>query len=102
MIRKQTALLLAAFALAALAFAGPAAQAFTSGSQSSSGSEGASNFSDPDEQVVHFGGARGEAQLASGPAASQADGYRPGQKRDLSGPLFRTLQKPIIGDGGYR
>jgi len=101
MIRKQTALLLAAFALAALAFAGPAAQAFTSGSQSSSGSEGASNFSDPDEQVVHFGGVRGEAQLASGPS-SQADGTRPGQKRDLSGPLFRTLQKPIIGDGGYR
>ena len=104
MTSKQTILLFAAFAfaIAAVALAGPAAQAFTVGAQSSSGSEGSSEFVDPDEQVANFGGVNGSSQqLASGPTY-QTDGYRPGQRRDLSGPLFRTLKSPIVGDGGYR
>jgi hypothetical protein len=100
---KQTILLFAAFAfaIAAVDSTGRAAQAFTTGSQSSSSSAQSSQFTDPDEQVVHFGGAPGEAQFASGPSYRAGD-YRPGQKPDLSGPLFRSLQKPIVGDGGYR
>ena len=105
MTLKQPILLFAAFAfaLAAVAVSGPRAQAFTVGSsQSSADSSGSSQFTDLDQQVVHFGGARGEAQFASGPSYQTTDGYRPGQKPDLSGPLFRSLQKPIVGDGGYR
>ena len=104
MTSKQPILLFAAlaFALATVAVTGPRAQAFTVGSsQGSADSSGSTQFTDLDEQVVHFGGARGEAQFASGPSY-QAGEYRPDQKRDLSGPIFRTLQKPIVGDGGYR
>jgi len=104
MTSKPTVLLFAAFALAlaAVALAGRAAQAFTAGVQSSTGSEASSQFVDPDEQVANFGGASGASQqLPSGPSY-QADGNRRGPKRDLSGPLFRSLKSPIIGDGGYR
>lgn len=101
---KQTVLLFAAFVfgLAAVALAGPAAQAFTAGAQGSTGGDTSSQFVDPDEQVANFGGANGSSQqLPSGPAY-QADHLRPAQKRDLSGPLFRSLKSPITGDGGYR
>jgi hypothetical protein len=101
---KQIVLLLAAFvfALAAVALAGPAAQAFTAGAQGSTSVDGSSQFVDPDERVANFGGANGSAQqLPSGPS-HQADGQRPGQQHDLSGPLFRSLKSPIVGNGGYR
>jgi hypothetical protein len=100
---KQTVLLLAAFvfALAAVAMAGPAAQAFTAGASGSAGGESSSQFVDPDERVANFGGANGSSQqLPSGPSY-QSDRQHSGQKRDLSGPLFRSLKSPIVGDGGY-
>jgi hypothetical protein len=100
---RQTVLLFAAFAfpLGAVALAGPAARAFTVDTQGLTNFDGSSKFADPDRMVENFGGPHPGSQVEGTPS-EQASGYRRGQHPDMSGPLFRSLKAPIVGDGGYR